>query len=521
MNRILFLALLLFPLLAKAANPAFTQFNTNHFTTNGYIVSAKGVPTNANLTNFFSTNLLGQVTNIVSSQLTNGHIVYVDQIVGSDVLARRWGFNWPNRTPRGGRDTAARPDTVWVRPGIYTNNALLKDGVNWHWMNGATCFWQPASTNLTNSLGIFDDRASGSVTCNISGEGTFILQADVDFETSHANMKGLVYLQNSGSLINFKARRLQATDDSGALLISAFYISDCNQVILDIDEIEDPNPSGISYCYGVYWERGNVWAEVKRSKTTGNCVYAFDPVSNTNSYNMYYRGLSAENSQSEAATVYLLGNLTNRNYRLWCDIQEIISQNGPAVQWQTGGKIYVNFLKASTGVSSVSPVVGGNGSPDAWVTGQKITGKTQPCIGLATGYSGRSFIKVMELEDGGSVPSFVSVVAGNLIMQGPTYARGTNAIIRGLVQSGGTSRVENVTFDLRACAGTTNRPVELYGGKFLSKDNVFLAGLSSTNSIFALTAQTMSILGYSTANTNESSAVTINSGTFIVNGNVQ
>lgn len=533
MKRLLF-ALCFLPSIAFGAAIDFRNLNTNHFTTNGFRVGLKSIPTNQTIAQFVTNAFNGLVgtgtvtttiaTNIVSGMLTNGNLLYVDMIVGSDTLGRRWNFAWPFRTPLGAKNAASARDTIQVRPGRYTNNALLKDQVHWDWLAGSECHWQPLADDTTNAYAMFDDRVTGACTSNITGDGRFFYTGNVDALTYSLGPRGVVYVQNINSGIRFKALEAQFTDASGAAntIPAIFYIEACNYFFLDVEDLYDPNTNGLSFCSGVYWERGNVFCNVRRNRATFNALYGQDPSTNNTSYSLYYRGDYAETTGIDSGAIYLAGNVTNTNYRMWCDILEIKSTRGPAVAWVTGGKFYVNFQKASS-EGGGSPCVWASGKGDGWVTGQKITSVSNACIsmGPTTTYEGKAVIRVDELDDGGQMPNFITVNSGLLVIQGPTYCRAISASARGLVQTGGTSRIDSITFDMRALAKTTNHPAHMAGGAMLLRDATLLAPTTTTNAIFAPSAQTVKIYGSLLANTNLHPNVTVPFGIVEVNGGAQ
>lgn len=526
MKQLYFLLLLLFPLLAKAANPAFTQFNTNHFTTNGYIVSAKGVPTNANLTNFFSTNFLGQVTNIVNSQLTNGNLVYVDQRVGSDVLVKRWGFNWPALSPSGAVAIASSGDTVWVRPGNYTNNNLLKNGVNYYVPEGASIVWLDTGTGTNASRGIFDDRhITGGTTNVIWGFGNYLWRSGQDHVAN--DPRGLFVITQALSQVTFQFRRCDASytnsiaNPSVSGVMGVIHVSNGRTFYIQGDEIvdsfvpyldgppeEETTIGGITP--GVFWGLGELHLNVKRIATTSYGLWGQEPAAGNHTNNLFYEGDIITSSPG------LYVDCHSPNYRTWMKVQECTS-------WTTygGGRHYIQAGK----ITDIDIVA----SLENWVFAQKLSATeawidvanetTNPCV---------SHISIQHLEDlSGTMAAGIrmaSTAGGGITTNGTVlhlnvgYAQITNA--PAIVHRAGHLDFSG-TWVTRGTA-TNAWPIYLYGtnGSVIARSPTLIANASTAHSIYASNAQSMKIYGHATSNTNEAPLVTIQTGTFTVNGNV-
>jgi hypothetical protein len=97
-------------------------------------------------------------------------------------------------------------DTIFVLPGTYAEQDLLKDQVNWHFFNGAVV------TNTSASLAIWQDNA-GAITSTITGDGQF---------TGDGSYLGVV-MSNAGSNVKIRGRLLGGTPvvqaDAGTLTI--------------------------------------------------------------------------------------------------------------------------------------------------------------------------------------------------------------------------------------------------------------------------------------------------------------
>jgi hypothetical protein len=69
------------------------------------------------------------------------------------------------------KTNAVSGDTIFVMPGLYEENDLLKTNtaLNWHFFSGSI-----VTNNQLNTMGMFDDFSTGAVTSNITGDGTFL-----------------------------------------------------------------------------------------------------------------------------------------------------------------------------------------------------------------------------------------------------------------------------------------------------------------------------------------------------------
>jgi hypothetical protein len=126
------------------------------------------------------------------TQHKTGALVWVDAVNGSDTTGTRGRSDLPFITLTAAKTAASSGDTIVVLPGTYTPSAtLLKNGVNWHFLNGAV-------VNST-SADIFSDGGS-AVTANITGHGQFSASNFDIFALSH-----------SSSLVRFSGLTLAAT----------------------------------------------------------------------------------------------------------------------------------------------------------------------------------------------------------------------------------------------------------------------------------------------------------------------
>src|SRR5881394_1306063 len=124
---------------------------------------------------------------------------------GSDSTGARGDPSKAFLTPNAAKTASTSGDTVFVMPGAYTATNLMKNGVNWHFFNGASV------TNTSGSVGLFDDVA-GAATTTITGDG----------ELYDSGNYIVIYVTNSGSVVKVKAKTISggnpAVDGSAGIL---------------------------------------------------------------------------------------------------------------------------------------------------------------------------------------------------------------------------------------------------------------------------------------------------------------
>ena len=72
-----------------------------------------------------------------SGSLLNGNLIYVDAVNGNNGTGTPGDASKPFLTLSAAKSAATVGYTIVVLPGEYTDFDLLKDSVNWHFMNGA------------------------------------------------------------------------------------------------------------------------------------------------------------------------------------------------------------------------------------------------------------------------------------------------------------------------------------------------------------------------------------------------
>ena len=166
----------------------------------------------------------------LASALTNvaltGSLVWVDAVNGNDSKGQRGQVQLPFLTLTAAKNAAVSGDTIMVLPGTYNEKNLAKNGVNWHFFNGAIISYAGTATG-----GIFDTTTAGvACTFRVSGFGVFKVTSESSPQT----------------------------------VVKSGYSTD--SLKMEFDRIE-----GLGACFDV---QGTVFVRCNELKTTSaNCVY--------------------------------------------------------------------------------------------------------------------------------------------------------------------------------------------------------------------------------------------------------
>lgn len=253
----------------------------------GVRVDSSGVLTAP--TNLFQTNaaaLAAALAGRLAPAFTNAQGVYVDPNGGAGV---RGVANLPAATVSNALAVAHSGDTVFVTPGIYTQNQLLTNGVNLQFAPGAAVNFVQQEGD-PDGRGISDDRLSGASTNHIIfGDLVFTSYTNRVTNNVHArsaNMLGAVVVTQNFSRLTLQGNRLGVAGIAGAgfpndqLPAAVYQLTGTNSFIdIAINEIFDPfydgmtisNITGIgttkvkpSPASGLWWDNGAMFAHVHK-----------------------------------------------------------------------------------------------------------------------------------------------------------------------------------------------------------------------------------------------------------------
>lgn len=400
--------------------------------------------------------------------------------------------NKPFLTITAAKAAVTSGQVIVVTDGIYNENDLAKNGVNYYFYPGAGITYTGTST-----FGIFDDYA-GAVSMKIGGEGIFTLSGTGSYGGSSI---GTITINNSGSDVNAIGRVFMTTV-SGASPGSGAIVANNGKVRVHAFTVSNTATGGSSAA--IWWNQGECHIEADNI-TAGRYVA--------------YTNALAQSTPNQALWItahYIQGQFFqlqgDATAQIWINAQEIdlSSNTGQAVGVALAGpKIYLEAEKVIC--ASASPFynrysVGAIGGMNAWLHVMKLT---QNGAGVGLVVSGASVVATIdEFQDGGTMEAAFACVAGgthDLTFSKITTASG-NTTAYGIYHSGGgTVRVHQGTID--ATNATSGNPINVLSNG-LSLGNVTLTASGSRDSITAGSAFTVQRAGTIMANNAASTNIT-------------
>lgn len=144
--------------------------------------------------------------------IRTGNLVWVDAVNGNDSNGQRGRLQFPYLTLGAAKNAAQAGDTINVLPGSYNEKNLAKNGVNWHFWNGAIISYAGGAGG-----GIFDTGwAGGACSFDVTGYGVFRV-------TSEPGPQAVIKSAYSGDNIKIECDKIEgigsALDASGKVLI--------------------------------------------------------------------------------------------------------------------------------------------------------------------------------------------------------------------------------------------------------------------------------------------------------------
>lgn len=422
---------------------------------------------------------------------TNGNVVVVDGLAGSDATGMRLRNDRPFLTLTAAKNAAVAGDTLYVRPSVYLGTNLLKRGVN---------YWFESGAIVTNNgpSGIFDDKLTGATTNLIGGFGDFRLLMETNQFQAAIGAEGVLVVTNLGSYIILHGTRLQirSFENSSLGTIAAVHVRNCTYVSVDVDEIVDPdfdrqsfNPSDpeteiFSTASGVYWQRGDVHISCKRMIIeSGYSIWGDEPLA-TATNSLYYVGNLVKNKKSNC--YYMSG--TSDNYKLWIKVIESEATEGSVISSIAGGgKVYMDgFQKISAGGSALI----NNAGIRLWINGQKATALTAntTILDLDNGYTDAVIVEYETATARTHLPAVVDVVGGTNFLHGGRLIA-TNGIGMKFGGSHATRVKDMVVRTVNSGSGPTNEPMQsitnglALQNSYLIAPNTSVPSIVSTNSL--------------------------------------
>lgn len=150
--------------------------------------------------------------NIVSINTNN--TLWVDQDFGNDGIAMRERMDRPYRTLTAAKNAAQSGDLVHVRPGTFTENNLMKAGVNWYFEQGAIInYTDPgyigtSTTTLTIGNGVQTLTVQAGLNLS-AGDPVFIALTPLTTDPD-AGGQDYVFLRMGGTVTSYSGTTLVA-----------------------------------------------------------------------------------------------------------------------------------------------------------------------------------------------------------------------------------------------------------------------------------------------------------------------
>ena len=197
------------------------------------------------------------------------------------------------------KTAASSGDTIHVRPGAYTANDLLKDGVDWHFDTGAS-----VTRSTASSAGIFDDYTGHNnsfVNCVISGEGDFDGNGGYVLLVKSSN-----HFDANGSNVSFTAGNVISS--GGPIGIRAL------NVTVRARLVQGGGGNG-----AIYYNRGNVDIHVDQIISTSTPAIHIDVMDDEMSAEFYRLRITAgkvQNTDSTGNVIYWKSGVSNADLHI-------------------------------------------------------------------------------------------------------------------------------------------------------------------------------------------------------------
>lgn len=461
---------------------------------------------------------------------TTANSLYVSKS-GSDGTGTRGRIDKPFLTINAAKNVAQAGDTIFVGPGLYNENNLLTNGVNYI-LDGVTLYWMMTDATATGSRGIFDDRWTGPTTNSITGNfdiicsnGTNYIVDDIHAPTSAGSTQsfGGIVITNATTYFNIEGRRFftenyavtyaaicAVNGESHFKFDSLTPIRDTLSTPYTI-EGEEASQELSQQGSGVLWILGELYVDIKHIGRVGQYSFWPEEPAGLHTNNMWV------NCELVEAKIYNLAS--SPTYRSWYNIKELktVEENGAALDIY-GGAVYYKGDKISDTRAAGINIGSIAGNTKAWIEVQKVGTKS---LGLTVNASGgkttEAYVNIMHFEDNGGATNFIAVNGGSAWIEGQ-YGLMTNG---GCVyHTGGNATIKGYTFDTRTTDSATKRPVTVTANGLRLQDCILLAP-TSANSIYAPTAKNVGIYGHVMGSKTNSPNITLTPlGAFTVDANL-
>lgn len=475
------------------------------------------------------------VQQLVDLPLVNGgQMLYVDATNGNNSSAAR-GTRRAFLTLAAAKAAALAGDLIVVLPGDYDGLNLLKDGVNWHFHEGAIV----TRTHQDAAGAIFDDSPDGAnaaIVCSISGRGEFRhddpLVTNFGYDGAGGNIGGgfILYTENPGTRIFFECKRIYGEGDSTAAVFSLF-VKDCDRVIVNCDEM-DVSYSGL--IGNAFWFKGEfhltcryIGGGLSGAENGGTySLWAYEPAGGADAN--WYVNCDILDNRTYSAIAF---EASTSAYKMWIRALEIRSVNDgqllgggtpvntAAIELYGGGKLYVEAQK----ILSKNPP-GSRGGPIVNQTGGELWLRAMKCTHESTANqtggkplfvqqsAGTSFYDVHHWEHVGNFTGDGFAISGGVADFRGGVAEAKNG--KGLIHSGGLTRLHSLRIVTSNTNAAGNNPVYVSASGLLL-DNCVLIAPAAAASVDAGSAQNILVtVSWSNKALNAGTVTVVGAGIF-------
>lgn len=265
------------------------------------------------------------------STIPSGNMLFVDAVNGVDATGTRGRQDKPFLTLTAAKAAASSGDTIHVGPGVYNENNLLKNGVNWHFELGAKVSYVAPSVPAG---GIFDDSTTGAnaaIVCRITGFGIFETNRISSSVSSSEFSPGNITVTKAGSDI---------TVECAALLSNASNINHYIYLISQTDgklSVRCPRVLNSASSSAVWWTNGdlNLTCDLLSGGTNAWAIACED--GGTPTGDLYVRANKINGA---------IAGTTNVTARVWIDALRIVAADSTISL--RGGLHYIRAQKIET-----------------------------------------------------------------------------------------------------------------------------------------------------------------------------
>jgi hypothetical protein len=469
----------------------------------------------------FSDLSLSQLTAML---IPAGKILVVDGTNGSDTKGLRGVGLRAFRTLTAAKAAASSGDTIIVMPGTYTENNLLKDGVNWHFMAGTkVSYVNPVVTGASTVYGIFDDRAAACA-CQITGDAIFTFDAgwnDGSLGTPIETVKAAIYVTNVASKVKISARAIQVR----SYILNTDYVFaarlDDGELVIDCDEIIDTSFGVVvaalpSVACGIRYSWGKMAVETQLLKSSAYIIYSSQKVSPTGSGTFSVFARTAQGFSSDANAITITGGTTTE-YRTFVKFEHGIPGGTDFYGLAGGGEhsFYCDRIVTASGTAVCNLSASGGNDPVSNIQVNSVTtGEYALIVGIVGGGSPKVFANFPSVQ---STHSIARCAAGETVIVGGIWKTTASGATYGVSHEGGVTRIQGATINTAASVGASDYPVQASASGLII-DGCRLVAPAGSNSIGG--TATVKVYGQTLANLAKAGTITVQVGTLTVDANV-